>query len=213
MTNQTQTRLVHVVAIVDESAGTGKILYVTPSNLRSNATPTAGLGRGAIELVLRNGSGEDLARIVPDVRYDECGGKGEDRQGLIQQDIEVHSALASVQLVRNGEVLDTFAPEAAVPPQDVAAGMTLRGAAPEAAHKRAYGAEGIAPRQGVSYVVQARPDTGEGWQTLSVGRPTPEFEIDKNQFPAATKVDVRVIQHAGFERHVVEEREVSLIDD
>ena len=70
---------------------------------------------------------------------------------------------------------------------------------------------GQAPRrEGVTYLIQARPDNSQTWNTLSIGGVTPEFEIDKNQFPGATSLTVRVVQNAGFSRRIVEEREIPL---
>ena len=97
MSTAETTRLAHVVATYDPNKHTGKILYVNPSNIRSNEDPVTGLGAGEVALVLRDADGEEIAKVHPQVRYDACAGHGGgDNPGLIQQDIETSPRLASI---------------------------------------------------------------------------------------------------------------------
>ena len=210
MNDQLQPRMVHVVATVDLTEGGGDILYVNPSNVRSNAAPTAGMGAGDVVLVLRDAGGAELGRIYPEIRYDACADHEDHRQGLIQHDVELPGNLAAIELVRGSDVLDRFSPEPPEPAPEVAAGLTLGAPLPEAGNRRDFGAGQVAPRKGVTYLIQARPDNAEVWNTLSIGRSTPEFQIDKNQFPGARTLTVRVIQNAGFDRRTVDERVIPL---
>ena len=107
-------------------------------------------------------------------------------------------------------MLDTFRPEPPVPAPEIAANLGFGPPVVGREHRRDFGASGVAQRKGVTYLIQAKPDNSDDWRTLSIGRSTPEFQIDKNQFPGATSVQVRVIQNAGFSRSTIDERTVSL---
>jgi hypothetical protein len=204
-----QTRLAHVVATVDTTVPSGKILYVNPSSIRSSKDPLQGLGRGDVALVLRDASGGEIARIYPEIRYDACAVQDLERPGLIQQDVEVPAGLAGIELVQGDVVLDTFQPAADVPAPEVAGGMTLSRSLSGDDTRSGFSAS-VAPQEGVTYMVEARPDNSRYWNTLSIGRKTPAFEIDKNQFPGATTLKVRVIQNVGFRRRVFDERDIPL---
>jgi hypothetical protein len=65
-------------------------------------------------------------------------------------------------------------------------------------------------REGVTYTVQVRPEGSEAWRTITVGRDTPETEIDRNQFPGSRHVDVRVLRTTGFDENVVAEQKFDL---
>lgn len=207
-----KTRFVHVVAIIGGEEE-GKILYINPSNIRSgNAELAAGKAPDSdVALVLRDAAGAELGRVYPEVRYEACTQHKEERAGLIQHDLEVPAALAAVELVRGGEVLDAFRPEPPVPVRDVAARLALETSLTGRKSTRSnFGATDVSSREGVTYLIQVKPDNAQVWSTLSIGRKTPEFQIDKNQFPGARNLTVQVIQNSGFTREVVDEREIPL---
>jgi len=209
------TPIIHFVAVVTDKGAnsTGKILYVNPSSVQSHSAAKADTATGHFCLILRDKAGQELARHFPAMRYSACEDNDETPiQALIQEDVTNIVGLASIDLMHQEFLLDTFIAEQPVPTTDIAAGLALHGPTPESKSKQEFGAKNIAHRPGTSYVIQARPDTGTAWHTLAVGRPTPEFTIDKNQFPAASSVDIRIIQNAGFNRYIVDERQVSLED-
>lgn len=210
MNTTADTRFAHVVATVDPTEHSGQILYINPSNIQSNLSPLGGLDRGDIALVLRNSDGVEIRRIIPEVRYDACSSPDDPHIGLIQQDVELPEGLASLELVQGEEVLDVFE---ATPPEEAPAladGMTLEAPLAGAGHRRS-GFSGLVEAQaGVTYLIEARPDNQGPWSTLFIGRKTPDFEIDKNQFPGARKLSVRVVQNAGVTRRVIDEREIEL---
>ena len=55
-----------------------------------------------------------------------------------------------------------------------------------------------------------RPAGEQTWQTIAVGRRTPEVVIDRNQFPGAESAKVRVLRSTGFEDSIVAEDEIDL---
>ena len=208
MNDTETTRLAHVVATIDKTEGSGSILYVNPSNVRSGGAEASGAATGDTALVLRDAGGAEICRVHPEVRYDACAEHEPHVLGLIQQDLELPEGVAEIELVRDGQVLDTFHPEEPVPAPDVAADLAL--APSGAGHRRDFGAAHVPSRKDVTYLIQARPDNEQEWHTLSIGQRTPEFQIDRNQFPGATSVSVRVIQNAGFSRRTVDERTITL---
>ena len=203
-----KTKFAHVVATFDRTNESADILYVNPSNVSSEPAPTEGRTRGDVSLLLRDKQGEPVAQIHPEVRYDSCSGESA-AVGLIQQDVQLVEGATSLELVFDGRVLDTFNITAEEDDIDPMGGMVLDGSLDGADNRRGF-AGPASEREGVTYAVLAKPNNSEIWNTLSVGRRTPEFEIDKNQFPGAEKLEIKVVQNVGFSRRVIDERVVSL---
>jgi hypothetical protein len=202
---------VHLIASVDLDQATGKIRYVLPSRMKtgSAASSVEGLGVDNVILVLKNAEGEEIGRISPELRFESCDDGDVHRRAMIQQDIEVSSTLSSIELRYRGETLDTFKPDLS-PQEGALEGLAIGPPQPGAEHRRILEAAGVQARSGVSYMVQAKPDNGTSWQTISVGQPTPKFAIDRNQFPGARSLEVRVIQNAGFKKRTVSEKVIEL---
>jgi hypothetical protein len=208
MSDRETAQLAHVVATIDTTEGSGSILYVNPSNVPSGSREASGMGGGEVALVLRDANGVEIGRVHPEIRYDACDAHDPPHLGLIQQDVELPDGVAEIELVRGGAVLDTFRPDEPPPPGPIAADLAL-GPPMSGGSRRDFGAA-VEPHKGVTYLIQARPDNGQDWHTLSIGRRTPEFQIDRNQFPGARSVAVRVIQSTGFARRTVDERTIPL---
>jgi hypothetical protein len=68
----------------------------------------------------------------------------------------------------------------------------------------------VQPEPGVSYTIQVQPAGEQAWQTIAVGRKTPEVVIDRNQFPGAERARVRVLRSTGFEDSVIAEDDMDL---
>ncbi|MEF2549476.1 hypothetical protein VQ045_20295 [Aurantimonas sp. E1-2-R+4] len=164
-----------------------------------------------VTLVLKDADGGEIGRVRPELRFESCDDRDAHRRAIIQQDVEVSSALSSIDLLYRGETLDSFRPDLA-PSAGAQAleGMTLGPPQPGSEHRRTLEAAGVEARKGVTYMVQAKPDNVNQWQTISVGQPTPKVSIDKNQFPGARSVEVRLVQNAGFTTQTVSESVVKL---
>jgi hypothetical protein len=204
MAESDMTNLIHVIARVDKSNNQGAILYVNPAQMRSNAAPEAALDAREYALVLRNPSNEEIGRVYPQVRYSACVDGEDAQQGLIQQDIELIGDLSVIELERNGAVLDRFQQNVGgtdnVSLDDANAGLVMEAGIDADDHRIKMSTAGITDSEGTSFLVQALPDNGTNWQTLAVGRKTPDFELDKNQFPGAKNVKVRVMRNVGFKQ-------------
>jgi len=120
--------------------------------------------------------------------------------------------MKSVLLMVNDKVVSRY-DAGTPPPVSQAAGLTLADAAPDAPHRRQLTLRqtaGLQPTAGVTYAVQVKPDTGGHWNTIAVGRPTPNVEIDRNQFAGAKKAEVRVLRTNGFDEEVIVHETVDL---
>lgn len=213
MPDNASNAFAHVIASIDTATGEGKIRYVLPSKMRTGAGEQAGAmpGDEQVRLVLKNAAGKEIGRVRPELRFEACDDEETPHRALIQQDVEMISGLAEVDLEFQGKTVDTFRPEQALPVdqqfrETANYGLPL----PGSPDKLSLGTPKIIPQAGVSYMVQAKPDNSEKWQTLSVGMPTPDFVVDKNQFPGASSLEVRVTQNAGFHSHTVDQRKIKI---
>jgi len=203
----------HVIANIDVSSGQGGIDYVLPSRKRTGSDRLAGAAPGdpQVRLVLKDAAGKEIGGVHPELRFEACDDGEKPHRALIQQDVELSEGLAQVDLEFDGKTVDTFRPEQAGPIDEqfretASWGLPL----PGDPDKLALGTGKVTTHSGVSYMVQAKPDNSDQWQTLSIGKSTPEFVVDKNQFPGASSLDVRVTQNAGFESRTVDERTIKL---
>lgn len=213
MAEKTYNAFVHVVASIDIATGEGRLRYVLPSQMRTGTSGQASAppDDDQVRLVLKDVTGKEIGRVRPDLRFEACDDGEKPHRALIQQDLEVTSALAEIDLEFQGKVVDVFRPEAAGPVdqqfrETATFGLPLSGDP----NKLTLGTSKIEPRRGVSFMVQARPDNSDAWQTLSIGKPSPDFIVDKNQFPGASSVEVRVTQNAGFQSRIVDHRTIKL---
>jgi len=188
-------RFVNVVARVDTESGEGKLLYVNPSR---TSVISEGQGASGFELVVEDADGEEILRLPAQVRVSSCSGEG-DTGGLIQQDIPFVEGARRIRLLHGGEERDRY--ETAQP--EPAADLALLATAGPQPHKSLVDVEQIEPQEGVTYTVEARPAGAAAWQAIAVGQARPAFELDRNQFPGAAAIDVRVVRSTGFEEQVI----------
>ena len=212
-------RIAHVIASVDLKAASGSIQYVIPSEIPSNVAPDPAAGLEAAEprietvtFVERDASGAELRRSLAEVRLDADHGSEPSRAGIVQHDLAIAPGTQTIELEVGGKVVDRFVAGEA-PGAAGGIDMALSPAATESTHRRSL--ESIAAdmpgeEAGVSYTVLARPDTTEAWTTLAVGLKQPKFDLDRNQFPAAKEVEVRVVRSTGLAQKVVSSRKIAL---
>lgn len=208
-------RFVHVIARLNIKESTGKIMYVNPANF---ATKADEVGDKDTLLVVLSQDGAELTKIHPTLRLPSCDEERGRYVALIQEDIPVINGMRLIKLIHNGKTCDTF-DGGELAPVVKGAGMsqipTLAAAAPFANRRKLIlgGAfeELVKEIRGVSYTLQARPHGTKAWQTLAVGRLTPDLEVDVNQFPGATEADIRVLRTNGFSEEVISEGTVDIM--
>lgn len=220
---------VHVIAIIDLTHVSGDIKYVVP--LTSPPTGPASAGAAAADegrawFVVRDRNGAELDRTPLAVGRGSCAalpdGAEPTEGGLVQHTLRLPEGAAGLDLVIDGRTVDSFD---APPDEEPAAGPALTNTivaaagpmpemtVPPSRHRRTLIGGEVAAEPGTSYTVQVKPPASAGWTTLSVGRPTPAFNLDRNQFSGASEVDVRIIRSRGFRSDLHLERRLSLHGD
>jgi hypothetical protein len=199
---------VHVVATINMKTGDGKILYVNPatSTIVSEASPEPN-----VELAVTNREGKQVYRAPVVVRRSSCDHDQPNDVGLIQADLPQTPDMKSVSLLFNGNEASRYEGGQPAPAAGAASGLELAaGASTNRQRLKISDLAGLAPAAGVTYSVQVKPDTGGPWNTIAVGRPTPEVDLDRNQFAGAKNATVRVLRTTGFDEHIIAEDKVDL---
>jgi len=201
---------VHVVATINKTAGDGKIMYVNPSvsTVASDAVTDKD-----VELVAYDGNGKEVYREPVVVRHSSAEPDRPNDVGLIQADLPRVSGMKSVSLMLKGQEISRYEAGAAPPGPATGAAFGLELAGAAAANRRPLkiGQIGdVQPVAGVTYSVQVKPDNKTTWDTIAVSRPTPEVDVDRNQFSGAKSAAVRVLRTTGFDEEVFAEDTVDL---
>ena len=181
----------HVVGTFDLQQATGTIDYVTPVRVAADSVDVEDEG---IHLVGENADHVRLFNKVVNPQRNSCAPQA--KRGTFEEFVPVSPDLRTIKLM----IADSVAAEFKRGDMAAAAGRIALGpASAETPHHLALSsAVAVAPTPGVTYVVQAKAENSDQWQTLAVGLPTPSAEVNVNQFPGAAKVDVRVLRSDGF---------------
>ncbi|MFD0313241.1 hypothetical protein [Streptomyces flavalbus] len=196
----TAGRLVSVVGTVNLTRREGGIQFVNPvapaavppSLASGPAHGDEESGPTAVLRVLQSGGAPPREIQVP-VKLGSEPEPGGDRTGLIDAVTPAGPAPEAVELVLDGEVVDTFHP-AGGPPR-------LRAA------RDAGVADGMVrmalefdedPEAGYSYSAQVSADGGRTWRTVGVGLKEPTVDLDRRQFGPGDDVRLRITTTNGF---------------
>lgn len=198
-------KFVSVVAHADPSNGQGEILYVNPVS-RVQEQDAQAKRSDEFELVVFDAAGQELLRLRPVLQMPASAQPGGALRALIQENIAFVEGMDSVALLYRGNEVSRFRAGHGK------AQMAALGLAPDAAGSGNRLASGLnaSPEPGVSYTVMVKREGEPHWQAIAVGKNRPDFELDRNQFPGAKKVRVKVLRNTGFEQDVVSEDDVDL---
>ena len=127
--------------------------------------------------------------------------KGEDIVGLVDVVVPNVAKAAAIELLLAKKVLDRFDVHGAT-----VAARAMRGGAggPSLTAGPAEGGNVMlsweAPGAGANqrYVVQVSGDGGTSWNTLAAGTADTSLEVDRDDFPGATELQVRITATSGF---------------
>jgi len=194
----------NVIATVNLTRQNGHIEFVQPLSSATAANPLAGQPHVA-SVRLRDANGATIAETPVEVRLGSCALPGEDRTGLVDAVMPLAPSARFVDLLLNGNVVDTFA-AAPAPPQ--IANLQVAGAAPGGSVGLKWDAQH--PASSITYSVQVSADQGRSWQTLAVRRPTPDYQLDPKSVAPAKTVHVRVVATDGFTSQILGDKEVTL---
>ncbi|QQO16072.1 hypothetical protein JJB99_07930 [Bradyrhizobium diazoefficiens] len=206
-------KFAHVIANIDTETGKGQIRYILPTERRTSSVEQAGPDKAdlKVRLVFKDSTGKEIGRVQPELRFEACHEGEKPHRAIIQQDVSVTDALSQIELEYQGKTIDTFRAGSSTPvDQQFRETANFGFPLPGDHTKLSVGTPTIEARSGVSYMVQAKADNAAHWQTLSVGQSTPDFVVDKNQFPGASTLEVRVTQNAGFQSRTVDQRTIKL---
>jgi hypothetical protein len=212
---------VNFVASIDREAGKGKILYVNPSSVATRADVAGDAAKGVgpsqfdeFEIAILDFKGKELRRFRPTIQTSACEHDGPPTTAVIIEDIPMLDGMKRIDLLYKGTVVSHFEAGGSSASLIAAAGiapMLIGAPLSNKPNRRQINAGAlIAPEAGVSYTVQVKPENTQAWQTIAVGRNTPEAEIDRNQFPGVITAKVRVLRSTGFADEVFSEHDVKL---
>jgi hypothetical protein len=193
-----------VIATINLTRQTGHIEFVQPIASTAMAKPAGGQALVA-SVRLRDVNGATISETPVDVRLGSCALPGEDRTGLVDAVVSAQANARFVDVLLNGNVVDTFA-AAPKPPQ--IANLQAASAAPGDKVSLKWDAQH--PASSITYSVQVSTDQGRSWQTVAVRRPTPDYDLDPKSVGPAKTVHVRVLATDGFTSHILGDKEVTL---
>lgn len=201
---------VHVVATINKTSGDGKIMYVNPSV--STVVSDAATDKD-VELAAFDSNGKEVHREQVVVRRSSNEPDRPNDVGLIQADLPRTAEMKSVRLFLNGKEISRYDGGPRLPAGEAAGafGLALGGNASVNRRPLKISAlAGLQPVAGVTYSIQVKPDNKETWDTIAVSRPTPDVDVDRNQFAGAKRATIRVLRTTGFDEDVIAEDTIDL---
>jgi hypothetical protein len=199
-------KFVTVVGHADPTDGKGQILYVNPAS-RSLEPDAQAKPSDDFELVAYDAADQVVQRVRPVLRLPASTPPAGPIHALIQEDIPLVPGMASVALVYQGKEISRFRGGSG---GAQTSGLNLAPPPSTAGNRLAASGGAAAAEPGVSYTVMVKREDEPHWHSIAVGKSRPEFELDRNQFPGAKKVKVKVLRTTGFEQDVVSEEDVDL---
>jgi hypothetical protein len=129
-----------------------------------------------------------------------CHIKGEDQIGLVDVVVPNVTKAAAIELLLAKTLLDRFEVHGATVAVRGMPGAT----GPSLTAGPAVGGNVVlnweAPGAGANqrYVVQVSGDGGTSWNTLAAGTAATSLEVDRDDFPDATELEVKITATSGF---------------
>jgi hypothetical protein len=210
--------IIHVVATVNLTASAGRLQHVTAypeASLEPEAGETGpgagGAAPAAFSLRLSSSAGDLIdeypARVIPDA----CLDPGDDETGIIDATIPNDMAAARLDLLLDGQVLDTFSssvpamPAADIRVLDAGPAGLVGGGARAKSPTLAWTDPGMElpglvalPGQTPTYAVELSVDGGATWRTAGFGLAQPQVTVDPALLAGAETVQVKVTTTDGF---------------
>ena len=175
----------------------GKILFVNPV---TRALTPAPAGESSVEIRVLDPDGQTFQAVPVRVKLNTCAESSQDQIGIVDAIILSHADARQLDLVIEGQVVDTFRAGGETP--DVS--NLRREEITESAMSLAWDTPADVGPAKIYYNIQSSTDQGNTWQTIAVGRTSPDLSIDRSQYPPGSRVTVRVIATDGFTSTVAE---------
>jgi hypothetical protein len=200
--NMATGNFVNVVATINLTQRTGKILYVNPVTRALTPAPAA---ESNVEIRVLDRDGQIFQAVPVRVKLNTCAESSQDQIGIVDAIILSHADARQLALVIEGQVVDTFRAGGETPDVSNLRREEITESAMSFAWDDATAAtEGETGASNVTYNVQVSTDDGQTWQTVAVGRTSPDATIDRTQFEPGDRVIVRVVATDGFTSTVAE---------
>ncbi len=185
-------RFVSIVATLNLTRHTGKILYVNHVQ-RALVVPQQVMeGRAFIRLFDRGG--KLLGQFPSAIREDTDIPPGEDRTALIDVVIQEFSNVGRVELVVDGKLLDGR--KVSLRPPVV---KRVQISNPDRKGFRVARWEASHPEKlPLTYLVQISSDGGKTWETLAVGLRVPRLDLTPEQLKDRAGATIRVTANDGY---------------
>ncbi|MBD9628019.1 hypothetical protein IB279_34270 [Ensifer sp. ENS06] len=179
-----------IVGTYDLDARRGVILSMLPATV-AFASKDGGEDRVRLKGI------DDKLQVLFDLAVNpmtaSCGTLGNDV--MFEEFVPVTPSLREVKLFVDGVQASEYAPGSPKPKGQVELAQPTSG---REHHIPLAGDTPVEPN--VSYTLQIRPEGDSRWHTMAVGLERPNAaEVDINQFPGATAIEVRVLRSNGLE--------------
>lgn len=179
-----------VIGTFDLEARRGQILSMLPTKV---AFASLEGGEERVRLKGFGPSDQVLFDLAVNPMTTSCGVQGSER--MFEEYVPVTAALEYLRLFVDGTEASGYAPGSTPPAPEI----SFAAPAVEKLHRIPLTAD-AAPEPNVSYILQVRPEGDSRWHTMAVGLPRPDAaDIDVNQFPGASALEVRILQNNGKE--------------
>lgn len=177
-----------VIGTYDLDAHSGSILSMLPTRV---AFASLEGGEHRVHLKGFGPEQEELFDLAVNPMTISCGVQGSER--MFEEFVPVTDALIELRLFIDGREASSFAPGMARAPGRIALGQPSAGTLTKIPLEA-----DVAPEPNVSYILQVRPDGDSRWHTMAVQLARPDAtNLDINQFPGASALDVRILQSNG----------------
>lgn len=212
---------IHVVAVVNLTARTADLSFVTPLPSTPMLPPVPTEGR--LELRIRRTDGTTYTEPVV-FKPQTCQDPGEDEVGLVDTVVHVQPDTDSLELMLDGEPVaevhdagqPTTVDDLRVERRNGGAALDAGGteSAPLLTWNAPDRTPGLAQESGtpVTYAVQVSADEGRTWSTLAVGLTDTQVALDPRELTDHTTVRFRVLASTAFTQAVAVTEDMPIDD-
>lgn len=208
---------IQVLATVNLTRKTGVLQHVTASSTLPPDVPESMPDQAPdLKLRLYREDGQLVGEFPVNFYPDACREVDADETGIVDVVIPSTPDAAAIELVLEGQAIDTFTRtttaqpvqnvRAVTPPQEFA---IARSEIPTTVSiewndaSTESGARALDTAPGVSYIVQISKDNGETWQTVGFDLDRTKLDVDPSLLEDADQIQVRVTSTDGFTAHTV----------
>jgi len=181
---------VHVIGVIDTTNGTGAIRFVN-HQLRAAAIGGDTTGRAALRALDAAGrvlEMRSIASSAADCRSGDCP-----KRLLFSTSLPDLPSIATIQVLYDGRVLDTWSAPTLSGMKDTAASINVDGGLIRVRWP------GIAPPAGVRVRVEESRNGGKAWRVLHIGDEAPTIVLRRADYSGLHQVLLRITADSGVE--------------